>query len=269
VKNCAALLDGCLKSIVANQPWQVIVVDGRSTDGTIEVARAHGAEVISDEGRGLGHARKVGVIHSTGDNILFVGPDNILPPGFISEFLRLKQEWGFDAASAQTRVFEPRTFWDKGLDFRWRCLMGTPGPRSVVGTPSLYNAELLKKANFDETAGASDDTDVGERLTRLGYRLGVVPIRVYDQNGMDGASMRGKFRWYGRGDARFFQKHAPQWTLTRKLRSLTHPLRQTLQYSQTALKERNAAALAWLWIMAGARYRGWITEHFTAVKQND
>jgi glycosyltransferase involved in cell wall biosynthesis len=49
---------------VLGHPVVVVVVDDGSTDGTAEVARAAGAEVVAGPGRGLGAAVRVGLAHA-------------------------------------------------------------------------------------------------------------------------------------------------------------------------------------------------------------
>ncbi|MBS1962182.1 MAG: glycosyltransferase family 2 protein [Bdellovibrionales bacterium] len=258
VKDCESMIRPCLDSIFANHPAEVVVVDGNSRDGTARVAAEMGAKVVSDEGRGLAYARRIGALSAKSENILYIGPDNVLPFGFISEMMRLGREYGFDVVGAQTRVLEPKTFSDRGLDFRWRVLMGEPGERAVIGTPTLYRGGVLQDTNYEERAANADDTDVAERMRKKGKRLGVVPVQVFDANGMTlGAAWR-KFRWYGTGDAHFYRNHSPDWTLGRKLFSLSHPLRQTINFGKTALLQGEFGAFAWLVFVMAARYAGWI-----------
>ena len=47
-RNAEAMLDECLASIEAQQPREIIVVDGNSTDGTLAIARRHGATILSE-----------------------------------------------------------------------------------------------------------------------------------------------------------------------------------------------------------------------------
>ena len=57
VRNAAAILPECLDSIVGQQPAGIVVVDGNSTDNTVDIARRYGVTILSDEGRGLPVAR--------------------------------------------------------------------------------------------------------------------------------------------------------------------------------------------------------------------
>ena len=66
--------------------WEVIVVDGRSTDRTCEVARAHGATVVQSP-PGRGRQLAVGASIATGDTLLFLHADTSLPSDFDDERL--------------------------------------------------------------------------------------------------------------------------------------------------------------------------------------
>ncbi len=259
VKNGESIIGPALESVLKNKPREVIVVDGRSTDRTAEIVRSMGVPFFSDEGKGLAYARRVGVEKSSGRWVLFVGPDNVLPESFIDDFVSLKQQWGFHAASAQTRVLSPQTYWDRGGDFRWVCIMGKPGPRTIVGTPSVYDRELFDTVKFSEKDfGPSDDTDVAEQLLQKGAKLGVVPLLVHEQPGWTMSMTWKRYRWYGTGDYFFYHRYRQNWTLARKLKSLTHPLRQTMRYMGIGLRQGRFDVAPWLLLTALARYKGWV-----------
>src|SRR5437763_5799980 len=58
----------------------LIVVDNGSSDDTASIARAHGAQVISEpERRGVGRVRNVGAAAATGDVLVFVDADVAVP----------------------------------------------------------------------------------------------------------------------------------------------------------------------------------------------
>ena len=58
---------------------EIIVVDSGSGDGTADVARAHGARVIEADGRGRARQMNQGAAAATGDVLLFLHADTLLP----------------------------------------------------------------------------------------------------------------------------------------------------------------------------------------------
>lgn len=74
---------------------QTIVVDGGSTDGTIEWAREHGYEVYVQKRRGFRHAYVEVLPQVRGDVILTFAPDGNSVPELIPELLSKMRE-GFD-----------------------------------------------------------------------------------------------------------------------------------------------------------------------------
>ena len=73
-----------------------IVVDGNSTDGTIEAAKKLGFDVIQQKGDGLGDAYREAVKHATGENILFFSPDGNAPPEYIPKLIKKMNEGDYD-----------------------------------------------------------------------------------------------------------------------------------------------------------------------------
>lgn len=66
---------------------QVLVVDGGSTDGTIEVAKALGATVIPQSQKGYGQALLEGLRHAEGELIVLIDGDGVYDPREIPKML--------------------------------------------------------------------------------------------------------------------------------------------------------------------------------------
>ncbi|MGL1930887.1 MAG: TIGR04283 family arsenosugar biosynthesis glycosyltransferase [Desulfotalea sp.] len=70
-----------LNSIKCDESIELIVVDGGSSDASIDIAKEHGAKIISAP-RGRGIQLNRGAKASTGDILLFLHADTILPSDF-------------------------------------------------------------------------------------------------------------------------------------------------------------------------------------------
>lgn len=74
----------CLPSLLQEVPHallhETIVVDNGSTDGTAAVARAAGAQVVSEVRRGYGYACAAGVAAATGNILVFMDGDGSFVP---------------------------------------------------------------------------------------------------------------------------------------------------------------------------------------------
>src|SRR5580658_6718030 len=68
--------------------WEVVVVDGASTDGTPEIARKAGARVISEPRRGYGRAYQTGFAAATGDVVATADGDSTYPVEEIPTLVR-------------------------------------------------------------------------------------------------------------------------------------------------------------------------------------
>ncbi|RLI07136.1 hypothetical protein DRO24_03640 [Candidatus Bathyarchaeota archaeon] len=87
VKNSAdtigELMDSLMKLEYNREKLEIIVVDGRSTDGTREIVRRYPVRLLEEEGRGLNAARNTGVRYSKGEIIAFTDGDCVVPSNWI------------------------------------------------------------------------------------------------------------------------------------------------------------------------------------------
>ncbi|WP_424190419.1 glycosyltransferase family 2 protein [Actinokineospora sp. G85] len=72
-----------LPGVLAALPegYRAIVVDNGSTDGSPEVAAAHGAKVVVEPRKGYGAAVHTGLEHATAEVVCFLDADGSLDPG--------------------------------------------------------------------------------------------------------------------------------------------------------------------------------------------
>jgi glycosyltransferase involved in cell wall biosynthesis len=83
VYNGAAFIADAIESILGQtyEPFELIVVDDGSTDGTAEIIRRYpDVQYIYQENRGAGPARNTGIAAAQGEILAFLDADDIAPP---------------------------------------------------------------------------------------------------------------------------------------------------------------------------------------------
>jgi glycosyltransferase len=93
---------GCIESVLAQtyQPLEYIVLDGGSSDGTLDIVRSYGARisrVISEIDRGCYHAMNKGIGLASGDIISFLHADDLYAgPGVVADVVKAMADSGAD-----------------------------------------------------------------------------------------------------------------------------------------------------------------------------
>ncbi|MEK6627004.1 MAG: glycosyltransferase family 2 protein [Bdellovibrionota bacterium] len=113
---------------------QILVVDGGSTDGTIEYFRSHGYEVHSQSKRGFGKAMKQGMQLAKGDIIIEFTPDGNSLPEVIPLLIEKIHE-GYDLVVASRYKGSA-----KSLDDDWLTAFGNWMFTTIVNV--LFKADL-------------------------------------------------------------------------------------------------------------------------------
>jgi glycosyltransferase involved in cell wall biosynthesis len=78
---------------------EVLVVDGRSTDSTVENAKRLGAVIIIEKRLGKGIAMATGVRNAKGEFIAFLDGDGTYPPRYLSRMQEMAKEYDVVVAS--------------------------------------------------------------------------------------------------------------------------------------------------------------------------
>ena len=205
VRNAEHWLDGCLASIAAEEPREIIVVDGLSTDGTLDVARRYGVRILSDEGRGLPAARLLGARAASSSRVALIDADVVLPEGGLAALLDEFVEGGYTGLQAGLRSVAGPGYWGQALVHHHRSGRSKDW-FGVVAT--IIDRDALLAHGFDDTFQSGEDIDLRWRLRKSGARLGVSQRTVVTHRFEDGFDFaRGQFLADGRGLGRMTRKH--------------------------------------------------------------
>lgn len=112
--NEAASLPGVLAAMP--EGYRPLVVDNNSTDDTAEVARRHGADVVTERRPGYGSAVHAGVVAATTPIVAVIDADGSLDPGDLPPLVD-------DLDNAQMVIGRRRPV--KGLRWPWHARLGT------------------------------------------------------------------------------------------------------------------------------------------------
>lgn len=164
-KNCAATLEKTLRSVAAvkNADIEYIVVDGVSTDGTLDLLARYEDlvdQLVSEPDTGIYNAMNKGIALAKGAYVLFInGDDELLAGGFPAVERVLRGEAG-EIVCAITLVGSVATPSETLAARPWHLPFynAIPHPSAFVATP------LLKRYRFREDLRIASDYDLFLRL---------------------------------------------------------------------------------------------------------
>ncbi len=203
-RNAESMLAACLASARAERPRELIVVDGCSTDSTVDIARTYGATVISDEGRGLPAARELGARMATSRRVALIDADVVVPPGALASLLAEFETGGFTALQAGLHSVGGPGYWGRALAHHHR----TGRSRRWFGVvAAIFERDALLRHGFDASFLSGEDIELRRRLRRAGAKLGVSRDTIVDHRFEDGfAFARNQWLADGHGLKRVWDK---------------------------------------------------------------
>lgn len=214
VKNEEKKIERCLEAVYNQtlKPFEVIVVDGHSTDKTVENARLFPVKIICEDYGTVGGARQVGVENAEAEYIAFTDADCIPERNWL-ENLVMGFDEGIVGVGGGTKNIG-KGLWENSIALALDSFLGSANSvqdrvfkerrfvRSISGCNSMYRKEdLINVGGFDVGLSINEETELNRRLTKLGMLLYTLDaIVLHNQNrGANDFAKRNYLFGYSRG----------------------------------------------------------------------
>jgi glycosyltransferase involved in cell wall biosynthesis len=187
--NSERTIDSCLKSIVkqTHRHIEIIVVDGGSTDSTLDRVNAYPAKIVKSIFSSRTYQRNQGAIHAKGNWLLYLDSDEVLQSKLVETCVELASEKKLDSVLLLT-IDTGTTYFGKS-----RCIGDLINIRlgndiSVPNfVPRFFSKEIFNQmGGYDESLVVGEDVilkfrwlNQGRKMMSCGY-----PIAHYATEGL-------------------------------------------------------------------------------------
>ena len=182
--NRLPILQKCLHAMEVQdftQPYEIVVVDDGSTDGTVEFLQSHNDEfphvrLYLQNHEGAAIARNTGIDLAAGDTIVFIDSDLVVTPVFLSS--HAKALAGSDRAFTYGLVINTSNFDDPTSE--QAKIQDISTAFFATGNVAISKHWLLEAGKFDTSFRQYgwEDLELGVRLKKLGLKLIKCPEAV-------------------------------------------------------------------------------------------
>ena len=209
-ENMPHLLDSLL---VQEKPFEIIVVDANSTDGTSDIVKEYASRYkevnFFSYDRTRGKSRNYGVKQAKGEAVAFTDGSCIANPFWLKE-LRKKLSEGFDIVAGNTVRFGFSGFSRVGRVE----LFNKGGDASYPTCNIVYKKEIFTGIDgFDPWFKEAEDVDLNYRALDSGAKLTYEEKAIiYHMGGETFSSFIKKSFWYGFGRKELAIRHGSLWS---------------------------------------------------------
>lgn len=180
----AEQLDGLCRQ-AWSQPWEILLVDNRSTDASRSIAEGYmerlpNLRIIDASARqGQPFALNTGIRAARGESVALCDADDVIAPGWVAAMGDALAEHEFVACRIDTALLNP--VWLRGHDQEagLQKIWYPPWLPHAGGGTLGFRKELFERVgDFDDALPCMHDTDFCFRAQALGYSLHFVPDAV-------------------------------------------------------------------------------------------
>lgn len=170
---------------------RILVVDGNSTDRTVEVAKNLGAEIVFQDGQGKGDALAKG-IENLGmvDYVVLTDGDHTYPAEYVSEMIRVLDQYpsvGMVCGNRFAGKADPKAFrkifniGNRLIALTHNALNGVQLQDPLTGL-RVVRAEILKDWKV-KSKGFDIEVELNHYVARKGFDIVEIPIHYRERLG--------------------------------------------------------------------------------------
>lgn len=191
--NASATIRETIASVLGQtyQELEYIVVDGKSSDGTVEILQGIGDErmrFVSEKDSGIYNAMNKGLKMATGDYLIFLGADDTFYDKRTLERVAAKLTDSDDVIYGDVMLKQRQRLYN-GPFTRW-----TWGHRNISHQCIFYPRSVYTRYLYDEKYRSVADWDYNLRLLIDGIRFTYIKETICTFNDADGLSSSSKDR---------------------------------------------------------------------------
>ncbi len=176
-------------------PSEVIVVDNDSEDETKHIATSLGAKVLSESERNISKVRNTGAENSTGDILVFVDADTLVPDSLIQKIVATMEDEKCFGGAVSVAYQNLQRRWAKFYLLGWKFW-------EVIFNTKQGATQFCRRKVFSELGGYDESLYVGEdvefywRLSKLAKQKRGFVSFVENPKVVTSARRFNKMRWW-------------------------------------------------------------------------
>ena len=214
VRNEAKKISRCLEALQAQSypPHEIIVVDGHSTDKTVEIAMRYPVKVLYENIGTRAGANQIGIKQAKGDFIAFTDADCRPEKDWLKNLIREFDD-GIAGVGGVVRNIG-NSAWENSINMAMETFLGSAQSvqgrvyetkktvSSISGCNCMYRKEdLVRVGGFDLNLPTAEDTELNRRMRKIGT-LVYTPDAIINHNHTRGLKEFAKRTYqygYGKG----------------------------------------------------------------------
>ena len=219
VKDEEKKIERCLEAVFGQtiKPFEVIVVDGHSTDKTVRKARKFSVNILYEDYHTRAGACQIGVENAKGEYVAFTDADCIPERDWLENLVKEFDEDIVGVGGGIKNI--GKGLWENSINLAMDTFLGSANSvqgrffkdkryvNGISGCNSMYRRDdVMKVSGFDVGLSTAEDTELNRKLLKIGkllYTPNAIILHGH-KRGLKEFAMRMYQYGYGRAKSRLW-----------------------------------------------------------------